>query len=502
MALQLETTFESILTHAERRPGHPALIAGDRVVTYRELKEMVAAIAGGLKQSGVRPGERIGVETNDPIDHFAASIGIMLHGGAAVALPNNSAESYEAVLDDALPRLVITNGTRRFAMRALPSLTSVQELLRVGDGHPTSSRRPAPEDVAMIYYTSGTSSGVRKGVLQSYRALSTTARYISEVMKLDDSVVEYVASPMDNAFWFGRCRVLMRVGGTALLSTGSLNPLNVLSALRQHGGNSIAGDTPIFVLFLYHMSARLQTVGPQIRWAKVASQAMSMDDKLALQRHLPNARIVMNYGLTEAMRCCLLPFEDYPDKLGSVGRPSPGVSVRIVSDAREILPPGELGEIEVSGENVASGYLNKEQLWRSRFHDGWYATADLGYIDRDGFVFVLGRNDEAINVGGRKVAPNEVEEQLRKLIPGRRLGVFAIPDPARVLGDVVAVAIEGMEKPDFAWQDFRIHLFEVMPSSNVPREAFLALELPMTSNGKVRRRTLSDMASAGELTKL
>jgi acyl-coenzyme A synthetase/AMP-(fatty) acid ligase len=141
-------------------------------------------------------------------------------------------------------------------------------------------------------------------------------------------------------------------------------------------------------------------------------------------------------------------------------------------------------------------------LWRSRFRDGWYATADLGYIDRDGFVFVLGRNDEAINVGGRKVAPNEVEEQLGKLIPGRRLGVFAIPDPARVLGDVVAVAIEGTEKPDFVWPEFRIRLFEVMPSSNVPREAFLAPELPVTSNGKVRRRMLSDMASAGQLTKL
>ena len=126
----------------------------------------------------------------------------------------------------------------------------------------------------------------------------------------------------------------------------------------------------------------------------------------------------------------------------------------------------------------------------------------LEYVDSDGFVFVLGRNDEAINVGGRKVAPNEVEEQLRKLIPGRRLGVFAIPDPARVLGDVVAVAIEGIDRPDFAWRDFRIRLFEVMPSSNVPREAFLAPELPMTSNGKVKRRTLSDMAASGELIKL
>jgi len=502
MTSQLETVFESIFIHAERRPGHPALIAGDRVVSYRELKELVASIAGGLRQSGVQTGERICVETHDPIDHFAASVAVMLHGGTSVALPNDSAESYEAVLNDAQPRLVITNGVRRFEVHKLSNARSAEELLSVGERCPASLRQPSAEDIAMIYYTSGTSSGVRKGVLQSYRALSATGRYICEVMQLDENVVEYVASPIDNAFWFGRCRVLARVGGTALLSTGNLNPLNVLSALRQHGGNCIAGDTPIFVLFLHHMSARFRALGPQIRWAKVASQAMSIEDKRALQEHLPNARIIMNYGLTEAMRCCLLPFEDYPDKLGSVGRPSPGVSVRVVSDKRQVVLPGELGEIEVSGDNVASGYLNQEELWRSRFHDGWYATADLGYVDGDGFVFVLGRNDEAINVGGRKVAPNEVEVQLRKLIPGRRLGVFAIPDPARVLGDVVAMAIEGVEKPDFVWQEFRIHLFELMPSSNVPREAFLALELPMTTNGKVKRRVLSEMAAAGELIKL
>jgi long-chain acyl-CoA synthetase len=502
MTSQLETTFESIFKHAERQPDRAALVAGERVVSYRELKDLIAATAGGLGPLGARSGERIGVETNDPIEHFAASAAVMLYGGVSVAIPNDSAEAYQAVLDDARPRLLITNGVRRFEVAKRANSVSIKELLDAGAGRLATLRKPAAEDIAMIYYTSGTSSGIRKGVLQSYRALSRTAQYISEVMKLDDSVVEYIASPMDNAFWFGRCRVITRIGGTALVSTGNLNPFNVLSALQQYGGNAIAGDTPIFVLFLHHMGARFRAVGPQIRWAKVASQAMSIEDKLALQKHLPNARIIMNYGLTEAMRCCLLPFNDHPDKLASVGRPSPGVSVRVVSDDRKALPPEEMGEIEIGGENVASGYLNKDDLWRSRFRDGWYATADLGYTDSDGFVYVLGRNDEAINVGGRKVAPNEVEEQLRKLLPGRRLGVFAIPDPARILGDVVAVAIEGAEKPDFVWPEFRIRLFEVMPSSNVPREAFLAPALPMTSNGKVRRRMLTDMASTGQLTKL
>lgn len=503
MTSPLATTYNSIFSHAERRPDQAALIADDRAVSYRDLKELVTVIAKSLKRNGMRTGDRICIETHDPIDHFAASVAVMFAGGSAVAMPNNSADLYEAVLSDAQPRFVLANGLRRFVISEPNNSIGVKELSRTGsDDVPALPHRPEPEDVAMIYYTSGTSGGIRKGVLQSYRALSVTARYISEVMKLDENVIEYVASPMDNAFWFGRCRVLMHVGGTALVSSGTLNPLNVLSALRQHKGNAIAGDTPIFRLFLHHMSARFRTIGPQIRWAKVASQAMPIEDKRALQDHLPNARIIMNYGLTEAMRCCLLPFADHPDKLGSVGRPSPGVSVRVVSDAREILPPGETGEIEVSGGNVASGYLNKDELWRSRFRDGWYATADLGYVDPDGFVFILGRNDEAINVGGRKVAPIEVEEPLRRLVSGRRIAVFALPDQSGVLGSVVAIAIEGAETPDFVWKEFRIRLFEVLPSSYVPREAFLIAKIPVTANGKVQRSRLSRMASAGELTKL
>jgi long-chain acyl-CoA synthetase len=141
-------------------------------------------------------------------------------------------------------------------------------------------------------------------------------------------------------------------------------------------------------------------------------------------------------------------------------------------------------------------------MWRARYRDGWYATADLGYMDTDGFVFVLGRKDDAINVGGRKVAPDEVERHLRRLIPGRRLAVFAIPDASGVLGDVVGLAIEGTELPGFSWSEFRIALFEQLPSSYVPRDAFLVSELPATGNGKVQRGELTRRAVSGSLAKL
>src|SRR4030095_3304001 len=99
-------------------------------------------------------------------------------------------------------------------------------------------RTVKPDEIAMLYYTSGTSSGVRKGVMQSYLQLHNTVHYISHVMEMDASISEFVASSVDNAFWFGRCRCVLHVGGTVLLSNGPLNPFGIVSGLKRHDGNA------------------------------------------------------------------------------------------------------------------------------------------------------------------------------------------------------------------------------------------------------------------------
>src|SRR5262249_7567633 len=260
------------------------------------------------------------------------------------------------------------------------------------------------QEIAMLYYTSGTSSGIRKGVMQSYAQLHNTVHYITNIMQLDQSVVEFVASPTDNAFWFGRCRCVMHVGGTLLLSNGPLNPFGIISALNRYGGNAIGGDTPVFMLLLHHLHDHLLRVAPAIKWIKIASAPMPLEDKRKIMEILPRARIVFNYGLTEAMRTCLNCFNDNPDRLASVGCPSPTVSVRVVDGEGNELTNGEIGEVQIAGGNLASGYWKKEELWTNRFCDGWYRSSDLGYLDNDGFLYLQGRIDHAINSGGSTIA--------------------------------------------------------------------------------------------------
>ena len=194
---------------------------------------------------------------------------------------------------------------------------------------PRLNRSVTSDEIAMLYYTSGTSSGVRKGVMQSYGQLHATVNYITGIMHMAPEICEFVASPPDNAFWFGRCRCILHVGGTALLSSGTLNPFSIISAIERNNGNAIGGDTAVFMLMLHHMEKHLIRVAHNVRWVKIASAPMPIEDKRRLLEILPEARIVFNYGLTEAMRTCLNSFRDNPGKLESVGRPCPSVDVRV-----------------------------------------------------------------------------------------------------------------------------------------------------------------------------
>jgi long-chain acyl-CoA synthetase len=489
------TTFAAVGRHAATAPEQLAVISGGRTLTYGELADAVSVVAKTLLLQEVLPGQRVAIETNNSLDHLVGALAVMCAGGVAVAL-STDLTSYNAVLKDCDPVLIVATGDGQTNADAKERDIPV---LRVGDmlagtdvaDRSLLEREVKADEIAMLYYTSGTSSGARKGVMQSYLQLHNTVHYITSIMRMDRTIREYVASPVDNAFWFGRCRCLFHVGGTAMLSSGALNPLSIISSLNRHAGNAIAGDTAVFMLLLHHMEKYLVQVGPSLRWIKIASAPMPIEDKKRLMQLLPNAWIVMNYGLTEAMRTCLHPFRESPEKLASVGKPCPSVELRIDgSDGQTTVQPHESGEVLIRGGNLASGYWNKEELWTSRYRDGWYHSGDIGYFDADGFLYLRGRIDHAINSGGKTIALPEVEEILRKYITKTSFAVCGTRDPKNVLGDVVALCVEREWKEELPWGKLRIRLFEAMEQLLVPVSAYVLPELPRTANGKVQLNNL------------
>jgi len=291
---------------------------------------------------------------------------------------------------------------------------------------------------------------------------------------------------------------VLHVGGTLLLSNGPLNPFGIIAALKRHDGNAIAGDTAIFNLLLHHMAKHLVQLGPSIKWIKIASAPMALQDKRRILELLPEARIVFNYGLTEAMRTCLNPLREHPDKLASVGRPSPSVEVRIADADGHDVNPGEIGEVLIRGGNLASGYWNKDAMWKARFHGDWYRSGDLGYIDADGFVFLKGRIDHAINCGGKTISLSEVETGLRSFFTRTSFAACGMNDPKGVLGEVVVLGIEGEWLEPLPWNELRIKMFEAIEPKMVPVSAYLVPQLPRTANQKVQLNSLRQAIEAGQ----
>jgi len=163
------------------------------------------------------------------------------------------------------------------------------------------------------------------------------------------------------------------------------------------------------------------------------------------------------------------------DKLESVGKAAPGVEVRVEED----------GEILVRGPNVTPGYWRRSEEWRERLRDGWLCTGDLGQMDEDGFVYVHGRKDDVINVGGRKVLPEGVEDALAPLMSDYVFCVLGIPDPEGLLGEVPVMVTEGSSAPTV--REIRAFLGDRLPEYAVPKQVVRLQSIPRTANGKIQR---------------
>jgi len=183
--------------------------------------------------------------------------------------------------------------------------------------------------------------------------------------------------------------------------------------------------------------------------------------------------------------------------LESVGRPSPSVEVCVADTTGQAVRTGEIGEVLIRGGNLASGYWKKDEMWRSRFHGDWYRSGDLGYRDEDGFVFLKGRIDHAINSGGKTIALAEVETCLRPFFTKTTFAACGMNDPKGILGDVVVLGIESAWQEPLPWNDLRTKMFEAVEPTIVPIAAFIVPELPRTANQKVQLNKLREAIEAG-----
>jgi long-chain acyl-CoA synthetase len=462
-----------------------AIIHNGTQITYEQLYNDIVDHSNYLKINYINYNESVIIRCKNKYKLLLGIYSTIYAGAVAVPIADTTTcDILKEIADATNANIILIDDPTFIGIADLNNLEIKKHQL-ITDAHVVDIKE---NDSALILFTSGT-SGKKKGTLLSHYNLIQTSFLINEFMQLNQTIIEYVMIPLFHSFGFGRTRCVFLAKGTLILDDGIFNPLLMLKRLVKNNCNAFSGVPSVIAMLIKAGKNRFSQFGGNIRFVEIGSAPMIMEHKEFLLEHLPNANICMHYGLTEASRCCFINFRDDNGKLNSVGKPSPGVRIKIVDDNKKELHYGELGEIVVSGPNVAKGYLNGPLISNS-----WFYTGDIGYKDNEGYVYFNGRKDDMINVGGEKLFPLELENLINnlKLINGD-FCIVGIKDNEGIYGSIPILCVTDSKygKDDLEILNNMLWLSGVKTIFRPKTYVYLE-QIPRTYNGKIIRNQIEN----------
>lgn len=479
----MKTIEEQIFDQVQNTPDKVALISGDTEITYSQLWDYCLCAAEKLKQDyHLKKGDRVILSAAGNIEFVYAYFGVHIAGGICVPIdPDTNQTRFEYIEKSTTPVCV---------MGLLHNVK--KETIPFSDVVNGTSKATyiAPEQslVADILFTTGT-TGAPKGVALSYNNLSAAARNINAFIGNTSSDVELLALPVSHSFGLGRLRCSLSKGATVVMLGTFANVKKFFKEMARCQVTMFA-MVPASWGFIKKMSGKyIGKFADQLKFIEIGSSFMPVEDKELLMSLLPNTRICMHYGSTEASRSAFMEFHTYKDNLLSIGKASPNVEIKIFTSHGTPAALGEEGEVCVKGEHVTCSYWNEtSERFASDFYDGYFRTGDCGTMDAEGNIYLKSRIKEMINVGGKKVSPMEVEDILNT-IPGiKESACIGIPDPGIVLGEVVKAFI--VADDNLSDEEIMQQLRPQLEVYKLPVEIERINAIPKTGSGKIQRLSL------------
>ena len=457
------TLLDMLAEQVDRRPDSEALVelGADRL-TYRQLWDRAARVAGGLRADGLKPGDRVAVRYPAGVNWVLAFWGTLMAGGVAVAVNTRSAQpEVDFVLSDAGAQVDLAADTR------LP------------DGQPYVTEGLGRADIAALFYTSGT-TGHPKGVPTTHEAFLTNTENARRCMGLPEDLGEglrtLISVPL---FHVTGCnsQLLAATGlGGASVIMPALNLDELIATLPAERISLMVTVPAIYALLLRHKNFSATEVSG-VRWVGYGGAPIAPSLVRSVKDAFSQATVFNGYGMTEtASLMTVLPDYDAVEHADSVGYAVPSVDLGVIPFGDD--EPG-VGELVARGANVTTGYWNRAEATSATFRDGWLHTGDVVRIDGAGRVHIVDRLKDIINRGGENVSSVEVEAVLLAAPSVADACVLAVPD--EVMGEKVgAVLFGGPEQIDVPavldhcrrqLADFKIPQYVRVVDSALPRNA-------------------------------
>jgi amino acid adenylation domain-containing protein len=505
--------FEAVSAVARRAGERVAVRDGDAELRYAELVQKAEALAAWLHERGIRPGDRVGVHLRKGIEEILVTLAAVRLGAVFVHMhPQLTVAQLTHVARDSGMRLLVTNTRRASELQTDPRLAELAMVVLEEGAEPplvawprldapVSAPPPSPgrDELAALLYTSG-STGRPKGVMHSQGNLVAFAANVAEY--LGASASDRVLGLLPISFGYGLNQVLttLAVGGTLVLQKAPF-PAEVVKTLVRERITGLAAVPSVWGQLLAYLDQE-PTPLESIRYVTNAGGHLSEQNARRLQKHLPEAEIVLMYGSTEALRSTYLPPAEFASKVGSIGRAIPNVQVFVLDAEGKPCGVGEPGELVHHGAHVSQGYWNNPAETAQRFKPApglaqqiggalVYHSGDLVKRDVDGVLWFVSRIGWMVKSGGFRFSLAEVEELVLESGTCAEAAAFTVDD--EMLGQAVHVVISPKAGVPFDAAALERYCWKAMPSYMLPK-AFHAWQgsFPLLANGKLDRAALSE----------
>ncbi len=456
------------------------LEVGGPSISYGDLWDRSSRVAGGLREEGVSRGDRAGLRLANGIDWVLAFFAIQMLGAVVVPVNTRFTEDEVAyVLEDSGASYTFAPGSE------LP------------DGDPVNAETLAPDDLAAIFYTSGT-TGFPKGAMTSHGNFLTNSENALRCNPIDRSegpeISTLVSVPLFHVTGCNSQLIpLLELGGRIEILSGPLDFDGFFEAVGEHGVNQIVSVPAIYHAVLNHPRFAALDVS-RVRWISYGGAPIAESLVERIKQGFPSARVGNGFGLTETSSLStFLPHEEAAAHADSVGFAMPVVDLAI----DEPDPDTGVGELLVRGPNVVQGYWNKPSETAETFVDGWLHTGDLGRVDEDGLLYIVDRKKDMINRGGENVYSIEVENVLAAAPGVGEAAVVAVPDD--MMGEKVGAVIVANPSGELDLQAVLGHCRAHLADFKVPQYVAIREEpLPRNPGGKLLKKQLRQETQWGE----
>lgn len=474
-----------VRTAAERAPEALALLdaSSNRSLTWADVDADVERRAVAYLRAGLRPGDRVVLAAPTRIETCLAVFAVLRAGGVLVPIgPDSPARVIESIVAE-------SGAAFGIGVAGVPSLEEAAERSESAEDAPLPEY--GGEDLAVLCFTSGTTAGP-SGVQLSHRAVLANVEQCARIEPAPVTEQDRLLLCLPLYHIYGLSTALFQVAGSAATAVllEQFHPETVLRVLAEYRVTSMLGVPPMYAALLEAGSERLAEAMAHVRLLTSGAAPLSRSVLDGI-RAATGLEVYEGYGLTEAAPVVTWSLVSGASKPGSVGRPIPGVELKLVdNDGSELPEPDEFGDdhdegrIAVRGANLFSGYWPDGALAPDA--DGWFVTGDVGYLDQDGDLHLVDRKGDLIIVNGFNVFPHEVEEVLDGLDGVREAAVIGVPDE-RTGEAVKAVLVTDRELTN---EEIRAHCATRLARFKVPSVIEFAETLPHSATGKLFRRKL------------